>query len=245
MKTAVKTTALTKKFGTKTAVDKIDLEIYEGEIFGLLGVNGAGKTTTIRMLTGLSAVTDGEAVVFGLDVKKDMQKIKSLINVSTQETAVAGNLTVKENLEFIAKIYDIPKDAMQTRVKDIITSLGLDEVEKQKAKTLSGGWQRRLSIAMALITDPKLIFLDEPTLGLDVLARRELWKVVTGLKGKVTIVLTTHYMEEVEALCDRIAVMANGKIMAVDTAEKLKEQTGKNTLEDAFIEIVEKGGTQK
>ena len=158
MKTAVKTTALTKKFGTKTAVDKIDLEIYEGEIFGLLGVNGAGKTTTIRMLTGLSAVTDGEAVVFGLDVKKDMQKIKSLINVSTQETAVAGNLTVKENLEFIAKIYDIPKDAMQTRVKDIITSLGLDEVEKQKAKTLSGGWQRRLSIAMALITDPKLIF---------------------------------------------------------------------------------------
>lgn len=245
MKTAIKTTALTKKFGTKTAVDKIDLEIYEGEIFGLLGVNGAGKTTTIRMLTGLSAVTDGDASVFGLDVKKDMQKIKSLINVSTQETAVAGNLTVKENLEFIAKIYDIPKDAMQTRVRDIITSLGLDEVEKQKAKTLSGGWQRRLSIAMALITDPKLIFLDEPTLGLDVLARRELWKVVTGLKKKVTIVLTTHYMEEVEALCDRIAVMANGKIMAVDTADKLKEMTGKNTLEDAFIEIVEKGGVQK
>lgn len=245
MKTIIKLSGITKKFGTKTAVKDLDLEIYEGEIFGLLGVNGAGKTTTIRMLTGLSAVTSGEAEVMGFSVKTDLQEIKKITNISTQETAVAGNLTVRENLEFIAKIYGLSKEQTEKNIADIFETLELGEVEKQKAKTLSGGWQRRLSIAMALITDPKLIFLDEPTLGLDVLARRELWKVVTGLKGKVTIVLTTHYMEEVEALCDRIAVMANGKIMAVDTAEKLKEQTGKNTLEDAFIEIVEKGGTQK
>ena len=239
MKTAIKTVNLTKKFGDKTAVDNMNLEIYEGEIFGLLGVNGAGKTTTIRMLTGLSAVTDGDAYVFDYDIKKDLQKIKALINISTQETAVAENLTVKENLEFIANIYGISKENTENTMKEIISSLELGEVENQKAKTLSGGWQRRLSIAMALITNPKIIFLDEPTLGLDVLARRELWKVVENLKGKVTIILTTHYLEEVEALCDRIAVMTNGKIKALGTADELKKSVGKDNLEDAFVEIVE------
>lgn len=239
MKTAIKTVDLTKKFGSKTAVDKMNLEIAEGEIFGLLGVNGAGKTTTIRMLTGLSAVTEGDAYIFDYSIKKDLQKIKSFINVSTQETAVAENLTVKENLEFIAKIYDIPQETMETTMNDIINSLELDSVLHQKAKTLSGGWQRRLSIAMALITNPKIIFLDEPTLGLDVLARRELWKVVKKLKSKVTIILTTHYLEEVEALCDRIAVMTNGIIKTSGTAAELKKQAGKENLEDAFVEIIE------
>ncbi len=240
MKTAIRTTGLTKTFGPKTAVDHLDLEICEGEIFGLLGVNGAGKTTTIRMLTGLSAITEGEASILGLDVSKDLKKIKPLINVSTQETAVAENLTVRENLSFMARIYGITdKEAMDR----VISSLELEEVASQKAKTLSGGWQRRLSIAMALITDPKIIFLDEPTLGLDVLARRELWSVVRSLKGKVTIILTTHYLEEVEALCDRIAVMAKGKLRALGTAAELKAQAGKDTLEDAFVAIVEKEGT--
>lgn len=238
MKAAIKLTELTKKFGSKTAVDHLNLEIYEGELFGLLGVNGAGKTTTIRMLTGLSAVTDGDASVLGYSVKKDLQKIKPLINVSTQETAVAENLTVKENLELIAQIYEIEKSKIRSRTEEIVSALELNEVLNQKAKTLSGGWQRRLSIAMALITDPKIIFLDEPTLGLDVLARRELWKVVQSLKGKITIILTTHYLEESEALCDRIAVMANGKIKALGTAEELKKSVGKDNIEDAFVEIV-------
>ena len=243
MKTAIKIDNLTKKFGPKTAVNKVSFEIYDGELFGLLGVNGAGKTTTIRMLTGLSAVTDGDAEIFGHSIKKDLQKVKPIVNVSTQETAVAGNLTVKENLELIAKIYGMEKNEMEESIESIVKSLELNEVLSQKAKTLSGGWQRRLSIAMALVTKPKVIFLDEPTLGLDVIARRELWNVVTSLKGKITIILTTHYLEEAEALCDRIAVMAKGNIMALGTAEELKKSVNKTNIEDAFIEIV--GGEKK
>ena len=238
MKTIIKLSGITKKFGTKTAVKDLDLEIYEGEIFGLLGVNGAGKTTTIRMLTGLSAVTSGEAEVMGFSVKTDLQEIKKITNISTQETAVAGNLTVRENLEFIAKIYGLSKEQTEKNIADIFKTLELGEVEKQKAKTLSGGWQRRLSIAMGLITEPKIIFLDEPTLGLDVIARRELWKIITALKGRVTVILTTHYLDEVEALCDRIAIMAKGQVKALGTAPELKKLAGKEKLEDAFVEIV-------
>ena len=238
MKTIIKTTELTKCFGTKTAVDHLNLDIYEGEIYGLLGVNGAGKTTTIRMLTGLSAVTEGEAVVMGHSVKTDLQEVKKITNISPQETAVAGHLTVKENLAFIGKIYGLTKEQIQKNIESVFQTLHLDEVQNQKAKTLSGGWQRRLSIAMALITDPKIIFLDEPTLGLDVLSRRELWKIISALKGKVTIILTTHYLDEVEALCDRIAIMAKGKLMALGTAAELKQKTGKDKLEDAFVDIV-------
>ena len=238
MKTIIKTTELTKCFGTKTAVDHLNLDIYEGEIYGLLGVNGAGKTTTIRMLTGLSAVTEGEAVVMGHSVTTDLQEVKKITNISPQETAVAGHLTVKENLAFIGKIYGLTKEQTQKNIESVFQTLHLDEVQNQKAKTLSGGWQRRLSIAMALITDPKIIFLDEPTLGLDVLSRRELWKIISALKGKVTIILTTHYLDEVEALCDRIAIMAKGKLMALGTAAELKQKTGKDKLEDAFVEVV-------
>ena len=243
MNKAIVLKGITKKFGTKTAVDHIDLEVSEGEIFGLLGVNGAGKTTTIRMLTGLSLPTEGEAKVLGLDLRSDIDKIKLLVNISTQETAIAGNLTVEENLKFIAGIYGVSNEDLKERLEDIYDSLELGEVRDQRSKTLSGGWQRRLSIAMALITGPKLIFLDEPTLGLDVLARRDLWRFVKKLKGKVTIVLTTHYLDEVEALCDTIAVMAKGHVLAVGTADELKKSVNKDTLEDAFVEIV--GGEKK
>ena len=243
MNKAIVLKGITKKFCTKTAVDHIDLEVSEGEIFGLLGVNGAGKTTTIRMLTGLSLPTEGEAKVLGLDLRSDIDKIKLLVNISTQETAIAGNLTVEENLKFIAGIYGVSNEDLKERLEDIYDSLELGEVRDQRSKTLSGGWQRRLSIAMALITGPKLIFLDEPTLGLDVLARRELWRFVKKLKGKVTIVLTTHYLDEVEALCDTIAVMAKGHVLAVGTADELKKSVNKDTLEDAFVEIV--GGEKK
>ena len=190
------------------------------------------------MLTGLSAVTSGEAEIMGFSVKTDLQEIKKITNISTQETAVAGNLTVRENLEFIAKIYGLSKEQTEKNIADIFKTLELGEVEKQKAKTLSGGWQRRLSIAMGLITEPKIIFLDEPTLGLDVIARRELWKIITALRGKVTVILTTHYLDEVEALCDRIAIMAKGQVKALGTAPELKKLAGKEKLEDAFVEIV-------
>lgn len=243
MKKAIRLNGLTKKFGDKTAVDNISLEINEGELFGLLGVNGAGKTTTIRMLTGLSRPTSGEAEILGYDLKKELDRIKSLINVSTQETAVAGNLTVKENLLFIGRIYGLDKDKLESSLKEVFEALELDEVKDQKAKTLSGGWQRRLSIAMALITSPKMIFLDEPTLGLDVLARRELWTVVRKLHGKITIILTTHYLDEAEALCDRIAIMAKGHILALGTSEEIKSKAGAEKLEDAFVKIV--GGEVK
>ncbi len=239
---AIKTVNLTKKFGDNIALDRINLEIHEGELFGLLGVNGAGKTTAIRILSGISRVTDGEAFVMNHSVKTELSEIKRITNISPQETAVAPNLTVKENLKMIADIYNMSKS--NERSMDIINSFGLDEVMNKKAKTLSGGWQRRLSIAMALITEPKIVFLDEPTLGLDVLARRELWEIIKSLKGKITTVLTTHYLEEIEELADRAAIMVNGRIKAVGTVDELKQLAGKDNFEDAFVEIAQ-GGSQK
>lgn len=237
--TAIKTVNLTKRFGDNTAVDRLNLEIKEGELFGLLGVNGAGKTTTIRLLSGLSTITDGDAFILEHSAKTELEEVKKIINVSPQETAVAPNLTVKENLKLIAEIYGVSKSDANKKSMDIIKAFELNEVMNKRAKTLSGGWQRRLSIAMALITDPKVVFLDEPTLGLDVLARRELWKIIKSLKGKITVILTTHYLEEVEALADRIAIMANGKVKAIGTAEEIKKSVNKEKLEDAFIEIVQ------
>lgn len=241
---AIETKDLFKSFGTKTAVKGLDLCVNEGELFALLGVNGAGKTTTIRMLSCLSKPTKGDAFIFGNSVVEDTSKVKRLINVSPQETAVATNLTVRENLELMAGIYGFDKSQAELKASQIISEFSMEEVENSRAKTLSGGWQRRLSIAMALISEPKVLFLDEPTLGLDVLARRELWKAITDIKGKVTIMLTTHYMEEAESLSDRIAVMVNGEIRALGTVDELKERTGTETLEEAFVAVAE-GGMQK
>ena len=226
---------LTKKFKDFTAVDKLSLKVGEGELFGLLGVNGAGKTTTIRMLSCLSKPTSGTAELMGHSILTEPAMVKQISNISTQETAVAPNLTVRENLEFMAKIYGIadPKSAADKLIEDF----SLHAKENSRTKTLSGGWQRKVSIAMALITSPKILFLDEPTLGLDVLARRELWDVIRALKSKMTIILTTHYLEEAEALCDRIAIMTEGKLRALGTSEELKALAGKDNFEDAFIEI--------
>ena len=230
---------LKKEYGSKIAVNNISLSIEEGIIFSLLGVNGAGKTTTIRVLTGLSRPTEGEIRIFDKDVKTELKEIKKLSNLSPQETAIAPNLTVRENLEFIAEIYGCAKNQVKEKVRRIIEEFSLQEVERSKAKTLSGGWQRRLSIAMALVTEPKLLYLDEPTLGLDVLARRELWRIIEKLRGKVTIVLTTHYMEEAESLSDGIAIMVDGSIKARGSVDELIQMTGKNSLEEAFIAIAE------
>lgn len=239
---AISTKNLTKKYKSLTAVNELNLDIEEGELFALLGVNGAGKTTTIRMLSCLSTPSNGTAQVFGYDVVKEADKIKSLIGISTQDTAVAANLTVEENLRFMAGIM-LPSTtsgtAIEEKTNEMIELFDMDEVRQSKAKTLSGGWQRKLSIAMALIGGPRLIYLDEPTLGLDVLARRELWKIIKKLKGRVTIVLTTHYMEEAEALADRIGVMIKGRLSALGTLEQLEAQTGRTGLEEVFVAIAE------
>ncbi len=230
---------LRKEFGSKVAVNDISLNIKEGQLFSMLGVNGAGKTTTIKMLMGLSKPTAGDALIMGNSILTDLPKVKQISNFSPQETSVAPNLTVRENLDFFARIYGYDKKKADELAEDMIEKFTLQEVEKSKAKTLSGGWQRRLSIAMALISSPKVLFLDEPTLGLDVLARRELWRVIEKLKGKMTIVLTTHYMEEAEHLSDEIAIMVGGEIKALGTLEEIKKLTGKDNLEDAFISIAE------
>ncbi|MBO6115349.1 MAG: ABC transporter ATP-binding protein [Lachnospiraceae bacterium] len=239
----IETKNLTKKYKDKTAVDSLNLTIKEGELFSLLGVNGAGKTTTIRMLACLSAPTAGEAFVNGNDCIKEAGEVKKIIGISPQDTAVADNLTVRENLEFMAAIYYTDKDKIKERINEIESVFGLTEVENQRAKTLSGGWKRKLSIAMALISKPKVLFLDEPTLGLDVLARRELWRAIENLKGKMTIVLTTHYMEEAEHLSDRIAIMLSGKIVACGTLDEIEKAAGKEGkgLEEAFVTIAESG----
>ena len=240
--TAIQTKNLTKYYGDVTAVDGLSLSVEEGELFALLGVNGAGKTTTIKMLCCLAKPSGGEAFLLGNSINGDSLKIKQLINLSPQETAVAPNLSIRENLEFIAGIYGQNREAAKRNADRMASQFELVPILHKKAKTLSGGMQRRLSIAMALISEPKILFLDEPTLGLDVLARREMWTTIRSLKNKVTIILTTHYMEEVEALSDRIGIMAHGKLLSVGTAAELKAQSGADTLEDAFIAIA--GGAQ-
>ena len=235
---AIIATDLVKRYKGLTAVDRLNLEIRQGELFSLLGVNGAGKTTTIKMLSCLTKPTDGEATVGGCSITKEPEQVKRLIGVSPQETAVAPNLSVKENLELICGIHGFSKEKTKTKVGELSAQFALEAVLQRKAGKLSGGWQRRVSIAMALISEPNILFLDEPTLGLDVLARHDLWDTIRGLKGKVTIILTTHYMEEAEALSDRIGIMKNGRLLAVGTAEELKAAAGTSDFETAFVSIV-------
>lgn len=234
---AIEVHDLKKIYKDVIAIDGASFDIKEGELYGLLGVNGAGKTTTIKILSGLIKPTSGQAFVLGYDISSDINKIKELINISHQQTAIATNLTVYENLEFIAQIYGINKKQIKEKIDNIISQLKLESVINRRAGKLSGGWQRRLSIAMGLITEPKILFLDEPTVGLDVLARRELWNIISSLKGKMTIILTTHYLEEAEALCDRLAIMVNGKIKKTGSVEDIITSAGEKNLENAFVKI--------
>ncbi len=235
---AIQVSGLIKKYKDITAVDELDLEIQQGELFSLLGVNGAGKTTVIKMLSCLTKPTGGDAVVDGHSIVTESESVKRVIGVSPQETAVAPNLSVKENLEMICGIYGFSKEKTRERITEMEKTFDLHSVLQRKAGKLSGGWQRRVSIAMALIGEPKILFLDEPTLGLDVVARHELWETICALKGKMTIILTTHYMEEAEELSDRIGIMKEGRLLAVGTAEQLKEKAGTDHFESAFISIV-------
>ena len=235
---AIEIKNLCKKYKDVVAVDNLCLNIDSGELFSLLGVNGAGKTTTIKMLCGLTAPTSGDAFLNGNSIITDTATVKNIIAISPQETAVAPTLTVKENLELMCGIYGFNKENTRQKIDELTTLLGLKDVIGKKAGKLSGGYQRKLSIALALICEPKILFLDEPTLGLDVLARSDLWDIIRSLKGKITIILTTHYMEEAEALSDRIGIMKDGKLLICDTAENIKKTAGTDNFEQAFINVV-------
>lgn len=230
----IKINNISKDYKRIKALNNISLSINEGELYGLLGVNGAGKTTLLKILSGLTNQTNGDFVVGGF-TNKNMDEIKKIIDISPQESAVAKNLTVKENLRFFQDLYNKRDD---NYLKEIIDDLGLNEVINQRAKTLSGGYQRRLSIALGLISKPKILLLDEPTLGLDVIARRELWKIVNKFKGKITIILTSHYLEEIEALCDRVAILSKGNLLIEGTIDEIKEKTNESSFEEAFVKIV-------
>ena len=235
---AIRIDNLTKKYKDVVALNMLNLSVHRGELLSLLGVNGAGKTTTIKMLSCLTQPTSGDAFINGKSICKDTAAVKSLIAISPQETAVAPGLSVWENLELMCGVHGFTKEKQKAKIAELTELLGLEAVIKKKAGKLSGGWQRRLSIAMALISEPEILFLDEPTLGLDVLARSDLWDLIRSLKGKVTIILTTHYMEEAESLSDRIAIMKDGKLLICDTADKIKERAGTDNFEQAFIRIV-------
>lgn len=247
MTTAIETRNLTKDYKDVRAVDSLNLTIYQGELFSLLGVNGAGKTTTIKMLSCVSTPTSGEALVNGKSIVKSPTEVKRIIAVSPQQSAVARNLSVKENLQLMCGVHGFDKEKSTAKVKKALESFGLSQVAQRKAAKLSGGWQRRLSLAMALISEPQILFLDEPTLGLDVIARSELWETIRELKSRMTIVLTTHYMEEAEALSDRIGIMKEGRLVFCGTAVEMKAKSGKDNIESAFIEIVKNAskGTSK
>ena len=238
---AIETHGLTKRYKELTAVDGLELTVRAGELFALLGVNGAGKTTTIKMLSCLTKPSAGDALLLGKSVSREPEAVKERIAVSPQETAVAPKLTVRENLELMAGIHGADRAAIREKTNALSRRFGLDEVLNRPAGKLSGGWQRRLSIAMALILEPKILFLDEPTLGLDVLARSELWEQIRALKGEITVILTTHYMEEAESLSDRIGVMSRGRLIRIGTAAELKAETGTASLEEAFIALAKEG----
>ncbi len=235
---AIRIEHLTKQYKDITAVNDLSLTVHSGELFSLLGVNGAGKTTTIKMLSCLTEPTAGDAFLIGKSIRKDAQAVKSIIAVSPQETAVAPGLSARENLELMCGVHGFSKEKSRQKIEELTEMMALGDVSRKKAGKLSGGWQRRLSIAMALISEPQILFLDEPTLGLDVIARSELWDIIRGLKGKITIILTTHYMEEAEALSDRIAIMKGGRLLICDTAEAIKAAAQTDNFEEAFIRIV-------
>jgi len=228
---------LVKRYGKVTAVDGLDLQIEAGSLYALLGVNGAGKTTAMRMLCGLTAPDAGDAQIMGVSVRQNPAGVRRIVGISPQESAVAPKLNVAENLEMIAEIYGANRRDARLRQERMLAEMGLDEVAGRPAGKLSGGWQRRLSIAMALMTEPRVLILDEPTLGLDVLSRRSLWKQIEGLRGRMTILLSTHYMEEAQALADRIGILRKGTIAAEGSAEELMARTGTDNFEDAFVAL--------
>jgi len=223
---------LTKRFGDLTAVDRVDLDIEKGELFGLLGPNGAGKSTIIKMLTTMLTPTEGEAHVWGHDIAMERNKVRSSIGVVFQDPAVDGMLTGKENLDFHGRMYGLGGAVRKKRIEEVLDLVDLADKADVKVEDYSGGMQRRLEIARGLMHHPSVLFLDEPTLGLDAQTRRHIWEYIRDMNRKegVTIILTTHYMEEADYLCDRVAIIDNGKIVALDTPKNLKDLIGADTI---------------
>jgi ABC-2 type transport system ATP-binding protein len=235
---AIKISNLTKKFEDKLALDDLTLEIQKGELFGLLGPNGAGKTTAINILCGLIKATSGTAQINGYDVQKDAQKVKEQIGVCIQETAIYPYLNGKENLELFGKLYGMNKKAIKERSTMLLTKTGLTEDAKRLTAKYSGGMKRRLSLALALIHDPQVAFLDEPTVAMDPQSRHAVWDLIKEQKthGK-TIILTTHHMEEAEELCDRVGIIDHGKLIALGTPKELIAKNHVKNLEEVFIQL--------
>lgn len=228
---------LVKKFGDFTAVNGINLEIKTGEIFGILGPNGAGKTTTINMILGLLKPTSGTIYINGLDISKNGDKVKPMMGLMTQETVVDGDLTAKDNLEIFAELYHVPKDKINGKIKEALEEADLTNFANRASGTFSGGMQRRLTLVKAMIQDPMLLILDEPTTGLDIQNRVSMWGHIKDLvKIGVTIILTTQYLEEADALCDKIAIIDHGKIKAIGTASELKKMVGTGRVLEMVLE---------
>ena len=235
---AIITEELTKKYEDITAVDNLNLQIKKGELFGLLGPNVAGKTTTISILCGLIKQTSGTAKIFGFDVQKDIQKVKELIGVCIQETAIYPYLSGAENLELFGKLYGMDKKTINERSNMLLTKMGLKEDAKRITAKYSGGMKRRLSLSLALIHDPQIAFLDEPTVAMDPQSRHAVWGFIKEQKARSkTIILTTHYMEEAEELCDRVGIIDHGRLITLGTPAELIARNNVKNLEDVFIQL--------
>lgn len=238
MKNDIEIDHLTKKYDQITAVDDLSLHIEAGRLFGLLGPNGSGKTTTINCLTGLVSPTSGRASVGGYDVKKDVARVRGLLGVCPQETPVYSYLSGRENVELFGSLYSVPKETLGHSVDYLMEKLGLVEDAKRRVSKYSGGMKRRVSLAMALVQDPEIILLDEPTVAMDPQSRRAVWDFIRELKSKgKTVVLTTHYMEEAEELCDTVGIIDRGKLIALGSPAELRSKYGAKTLEDVFIQL--------
>ncbi len=233
----IHTKDLTKKFGDFTAVDAISFHVKKGEIFGFLGANGAGKTTAMKMLIGISIPTSGEAIVADLDVYKDPEGIKKSIGYMSQKFALYDDLTVKENITFFGGIYGLSRSRIKEKRTQLVEELGLEKVVNELVSSLPLGWKQKLAFSVALLHDPKIIFLDEPTGGVDPITRRQFWEMIykTAHEG-TTVFVTTHYMDEAE-YCDRVSIMVDGKIEALDTPKKLKEQFNADNMNDVFLKL--------
>jgi ABC-2 type transport system ATP-binding protein len=229
---------LSKKYSDVAALDDLNLQVAKGELFGLLGPNGAGKTTTINILCGLIKPTRGSAQILGYDVQKDSGKVKERIGVCTQETAIYPYLTAVENLELFGNLHTLDQKTLKTRGTLLLDKMGLTEDAKRKASKYSGGMKRRLSLALALIHDPEIAFLDEPTVAMDPQSRHAVWDFIKEQKSKgKTVILTTHHMEEAEELCDRIGIIDHGKLIALGTTKQLIAENGVKNLEEVFIQL--------
>lgn len=239
----IKVRNLVKKFGDFTANDNLNFDVFKGEIFGFLGANGAGKTTAMKILCGLSKPTSGEASVAGYDVYHEPNKIKNCIGYMSQKFSLYEDLTVKENIRFFAGIYGMERKEIRIKSQQLIEKLGLTEAADKLIADLPLGWRQKLAFSVAIIHSPKIVFLDEPTSGVDPITRRQFWKQIYEAANEgVTIFLTTHYMDEAE-YCDRVSIMVDGRIAALDSPKKLKEQFDADTMNEVFIRLA-RGGSE-